>query len=177
MQETASNLIGRYFKKQPASIQTRRQDIILRDEHPLVIKFATDPYMGTKVEKSIDMKITYDINHITLPKGLFVAVLKEFERLKPLEKIVKTQEEKINNLNTEIEDLRVKLNQAKEEFSSLESREEQTKELLNNQIKDLNDKILEASQSMGFSDERIREQEDEIEQLKEVLISMYSQLN
>ena len=169
MQETASNLIGRYFKKQPASLQTRRQDIILKDEHPLIIKFATDPYMGTKVEKSIDMKITYDINHITLPKNLFVAVLKEFERLKPLEKIVKTQEENINSLNNEIEDLRIKYNQAKEDFSRLESREEQTKELLNNQIKELNDKVLEAEKSMESSDERIREQEDEIEQLKEVL--------
>src|SRR5688572_26561900 len=113
MQETASNLLGRYFKKQPQHPQSKKQENISKNEHPLIIKFATDPYMGTKVEGSMDTKIDFEMNHILLPKKVFLNVLKELERLKPLEIITKEQGGKITELNREIEDLSAQCHQSK----------------------------------------------------------------
>jgi hypothetical protein len=112
MSESKTNLLSKYFSKPQQTAQPKKLDK-LRGEHPLFFKFAIDPYFGTKIDETIDAKLDYQLNHITMPKDLFDFILKEFERLKAFENVNIQHDNQIDQLKHQIIELKRKISRKK----------------------------------------------------------------
>lgn len=168
MQETAYNLLGRFLQKQPQQSSSKKQDDYIKNEHPLLLKFATDPYFGTCVDGSINQKITFDAEHVVMPKKLFTSLLKSLEKANAYEGQMKEQQNKNDELNKHIEELLAQNEQEKAKVIKIEEENEQAKQLLNEKIKELNDAIQARDQKLEKYKSLIAEQEEDLTRLKEV---------
>ena len=170
MSETATNLLGKYFKKPQQATQTKTLNK-LRDEHPLFFKFAIDPYFGSKIDETIDTKLDYQMNHITMPQDLFHFILKEFERLKAFENVNIQHDNQIDQLKHQISELKSKYKEEKENVSRIQLEEQQHKEALENKIKSLMDIIEQRDKVIKQHEEKINDREFTIFKLKNVFSS------
>lgn len=168
MQETASNIIGYFFQKQPQQTSSKKQEDQAKNDNPLLLKFATDPYFGTQVDASINQKIAFDADHIVIPKKLFTSLLKSLEKATTYEAQIKEQRAKNEDLNKQIEELLAQNEQEKAKAISIEEEAEKAKQLLNDKIKELNDTILAKDKKLEKYKSVVTEQEEELNRLKEV---------
>ena len=173
MQETAYNLLGRFLPKQLQQTGSKKQEDYLKNEHPLLLKFATDPYFATNVNASINQKIAFDAEHIIIPKKLFTSLLKSLEKANTYEGQIKEQQVKNEELSKHIEELLAQKEQDKAKVISIEEEAEQSKRLLNDKIKELNFTIQARDKKLEKYKNVIAEQEEELTRLKEVKYDLF----
>ncbi len=173
MSESKPNLLSKYFSKPQQAAQPKKLDK-LRDEHPLFFKFAIDPYFGTKIDETIDAKLDYQMNHITMPKDLFLFILKEFERLKAFENVNIQHDNQIDQLKHQIIELKAKNQQEKDNISRIKQEEEEQRELLEGKVKTLVEIIEQRDKIIKQGEEKIHDRDLSISKLKEVTVKTWN---
>jgi len=169
MQETASHLLGKYFKKP----HSQKQNVNSKNEHPLIIKFTTDPYMGTRVESSINAKIDHSMNHIELPKEHFILVLQAIDKIESFENTIEDYKNSLHSKNQRINDLSSELEQAKIDLVNARKEYELEKQVLESHIKALNTIIDEKNTEVSNYKNLINEKNSYKNSLEKVF-SFYS---
>jgi len=164
MQETASNLLGKYFKK----AQSQKTVASSKDEHPLILKFITDPYLKTEVESSLNTKLDYSMNHVELPKDLFIKIIKEIEKIDSFQTIIADYDSTLNEKDKRINELASQLEQTKVEFLRFKKEQEPEKQMLDSKIRDLNSIIEEKNQEISKLKRIINEKNSHENELKDV---------
>jgi len=160
--QNAKNKLAKIFKKS----NNQPQEYSSTKEHPLFFRLETDPQMRKKVEGGLNNKISSEITSITIDYQYFEKLIKEVERLKPLDGAFEAHDIQIKDLQEQIEDLRKQNQDESKGFARLEREHEREKQVLNAKIDDLNEIIKDKDENMRMFTKKIQEQNEEINKLK-----------
>jgi len=160
--QNAKNKLAKIFKK----TNPQTQEYSSTKEHPLFFRLETDPQMRKKVEGGLNNKISSEITSITIDYQYFEKLIKEVERLQPLDGAFEAHDNQIKDLQEQIEDLKKQNQDESKGFARLEREHEREKQVLNAKIDDLNETIKDKDENMRMFTKKIQEQNEQINNLK-----------